>query len=213
VIQGNKKNTYICSTKFYVILNNKKMKKVVTVGIGGRTFVIDEDAYQKLNLYLSRFKERTKMGLQSSDVMEDLEQRIAELFTESLGSKLEVVNITMVNNVIGQLGMPDGEPMDDDFGFKGEPQPGFNPSRKLFRDPDNKSLGGVCSGLAYYLNVDVVLIRVLFVIALIMGGAGFWAYIIIWIVAPMAFTATQKCEMRGLPVTAENLKKFSTYHI
>lgn len=196
----------LCGIKY-----NFKMKKVVTVGIGGRSFVIDEDAYQKLNLYLSRFKERTKMGVQSSDVMEDLEQRIAELFTEALGSKLEVVNITMVNNIIGQLGMPDGEPMEDDFGFKGE-QPAFAPVRKLYRDPDDKTVGGVCSGLAHYLNVDVVLIRVLFVIALIMGGAGFWAYIIIWIVAPVAYTAAQKCEMRGLPVTAENLKRFTTYY-
>ena len=83
--------------------------------------------------------------------------------------------------------------------------------KKLFRDPDNKSLGGVCSGLALYLIADVVLLRVLFVIALFMGGVGFWAYIIFWIVAPMAYTAAQKCEMRGLPVTAENLRKFSNY--
>ena len=186
------------------------MKKVVTVGIGGRSFVIDEDAYQKLNLYLSRFRERTRMGLQSGDVMEDLEQRIAELFSESLGSRLEVVNINMVNNVINQLGMPDGEPMESDFASQGETT-SQGASRKLFRDPDNKQLGGVCSGLAHYLNVDVVLIRVLFVIAFFMGGTGFWAYIIFWIVAPLAYTAAQKCEMRGLPVTAENLRRFSNY--
>jgi len=186
------------------------MKKVVTVGIGGRSFVIDEDAYQRLSLYLTRFKERTKMGVQSGDVMEDLEQRISELFTEALGSRLEVVNINMVNNVISQLGMPDGGTMDEDFGVRDD-YAGTGTVKKLFRDPDNKSLGGVCSGLALYLNTDVVLLRVLFVIALFMGGVGFWAYIIFWIVAPMAYTAAQKCEMRGLPVTAENLRKFSNY--
>ncbi|MDP3453648.1 MAG: PspC domain-containing protein [Bacteroidales bacterium] len=186
------------------------MKKVVTVGLGGRTFVIDEDAYQKLSLYLSRFRERTRMGLQSGDVMEDLEQRIAELFEESLGSRLEVVNINMVNSIISQLGMPDGEPVESDFTAPADSTP-HGTNRKLFRDPDNKQLGGVCSGLAHYLNVDVVLMRVIFVIALFMGGTGFWAYIIFWIVAPMAYTAAQKCEMRGLPVTAENLRKFSNY--
>lgn len=186
------------------------MKKVVTVGIGGKSFVMDEDAYQKLSLYLTRFRERTKMGSQTGDVMEDLEERIAELFTEALGSKFQVVNIDMVNKIIGQLGMPDGEPMDNDFA--GSTDYGYyNPVRKLYRDPDGKTLGGVCSGLALYLNIDVVLVRVLFVVAFFMGGMGFWAYIIFWIVAPMAYTAAQKCEMRGIPVTAENLRRFSNY--
>ncbi len=186
------------------------MKKVVTVGIGGRSFVIDEDAYQKLNLYLTRFKEKTGMGVHSGDVMEDLEQRIAELFAEALGTRYQVVNITMVNNIISQLGMPDGSQMENDFGVKNEPF--YNMAvKKLYRNPDDKIIGGVCSGLALYLNVDVVLVRVLFFVAIFMGSIGFWGYIILWIVAPMAYTAAQKCEMRGLPVTAENLRRFSTY--
>ena len=69
-------------------------------------------------------------------------------------------------------------------------------------------LGGVCSGLALYLDIDVVVVRVLFLIALICGTAGFWIYVIIWIVAPEARTAAEKCEMRGLPVTAENMRRF-----
>ena len=69
-------------------------------------------------------------------------------------------------------------------------------------------LGGVCSGLALYLDIDVVVVRVLFLIALICGTAGFWIYVIIWIVAPEARTAAEKCEMRGLPVSAENMRRF-----
>jgi len=186
------------------------MKKVVNVGIGGRSFVIDEDAYQKLDRYLDRFRERTKMGVQTKDVMEDLEQRIAELFNESLRSEQEVVNLSLVNKVISQLGMPDGAPAEEEFTYNSEP---VNPviSKRFYRDPDSKIFGGVCGGLAFYMNVDVVLIRVLLFIAIFMGGIGFWAYIIFWIVAPLAVTAAQKCEMRGLPVTAENLRKYSTY--
>jgi len=188
------------------------MKKVVNVGIGGRSFVIDEDAYQKLDKYLDRFREKTKMGVQAKDVMEDLEQRISELFSESLRSEQEVVNLALVNKVISQLGMPDGGPADEEFNSSTWSEP-VNPvaSKRLYRDPDSKVFGGVCGGLAYYLNVDVVLIRVLFFIAIMMGGAGFWGYIIFWIVAPMANTAAQKCEMRGVPVTAENLRKYSIY--
>ena len=66
-----------------------------------------------------------------------------------------------------------------------------------------------CSGIAQYLNIDTLLVRIIFVIALFMGSAGFWIYVILWIAAPLAETPAQKCEMYGLPVTAENLMKFS----
>ena len=189
------------------------MKKVVNVGIGGRTFVIDEDAYQKLDQYLVRFREKTGLGFETGDIMDDLEQRIAELFTEALGSRGDVVNITIVNKIISQLGMPDGGTMDENFTSAGATSAEANTqslAKRLFRDPDNKIIGGVCSGFALYLNLDVTLMRIIFILMLFMGGIGFWAYIIFWIIAPAAFTAAQKCEMRGIPVTAENLRKFST---
>lgn len=186
------------------------MKKVVTVGIGGKSFVMDEDAYQKLNIYLSKFKEKTEMGIHSADVMEDLEERIADLFTEALGTRHQVVNITTVNSIIAQLGMPDGSQMEEPFDSERDYN-SYTTVRKLYRNPDDKTIGGVCSGLALYLNVDVILVRVLFIIALFLGSAGFWAYIIIWIIAPIANTAAKKCEMRGIPVTAENLRRFSSY--
>ena len=189
------------------------MKKVVNVGIGGRTFVIDEDAYQKLDQYLVRFREKTGLGFETGDIMDDLEQRIAELFTEALGSRGDVVNITIVNKIISQLGMPDGGTMDENFTSTGTTYAEANSpllAKRLFRDPDNKVIGGVCSGFALYLNLDVTLMRIIFILMLFMGGIGFWAYIIFWIIAPAAYTAAQKCEMRGIPVTAENLRKFST---
>ena len=185
------------------------MKKVINVGIGGRSFVIDEDAYQQLEKYLEKFRDKIGMGVQTKDVMEDLEQRISELFAESLKSEQEVVNLSLVSKVISQLGMPDGSPADDDFNSFETVNKVV--TKRLYRDPDSRVIGGVCSGLAYYLNVDVVLVRVLFCIAFMLGGVGFWGYIIFWIVTPLANTASKKCEMRGLPVTAENLRKFSIY--
>lgn len=190
------------------------MKKVVNVGIGGRSFVMDEDAYTKLTSYLEKFRTKTKMGIQTKEVMDDLEGRIAELFTERLNSFRDVVNIELVNMVIGQLGMPDGEAFyegDEKTGWA-EQNAGFaqeNKPRKFYRDSINKSIGGVCSGLAIYFNVDIMLIRVLFVICFFMGSASLWVYIILWIVTPLAITPVQKCEMYGLPITAENLSKFS----
>ena len=193
------------------------MKKVVNVGIGGTSFILDEDAYQKLDKYLEKFRERTKMGVLSGDVMEDLEQRIAELFTEYLKNGQDVVNLVIVNKIIAQLGMPDGEPFNDDFSSasyttaSSKVEINSPTVKKLYRDPDTRTIGGVCGGLAHYTNLDIVLVRVLFVVSFFLGGVGFWTYIIFWIAAPLASTAAQKCEMRGIPVTAENLRKYSSY--
>ena len=84
-----------------------------------------------------------------------------------------------------------------------KPQP-----RKLYRNSDDKRIGGVCSGLAAFFGIDVTILRIIFLVAFLCVGAGFWIYIAIWIVAPLAVTPAQKCEMYGLPVTAENMAKF-----
>ena len=183
------------------------MKKVLNVGIGGRSFVIDEDAYQVLDNYLKKFRSRVQMGIDTKEVMNDLEDRIADIFVEKVPSG-NVVSIEIVNSVIERLGMPDGEA----FHFEGQASSVSEekPVKKFYRDPDSKAIGGICAGLAHYLDADVVLIRLLFVLATVLSvSLGFWFYVIVWFVVPMAKTATQKCEMRGLPVTIENLRKFS----
>lgn len=181
------------------------MKKVVNIGIGGRSFVIDEDAYQKLEYYLEEFKKKSGMGYQTKEVMDDIESRIAEIFTESLSAKQEVVNVQLVDKVIKQLGMPDGSSMhNEEFDSQFEKLP-----KKLYRDPDFKVFGGVAGGIAAYFDIDLVLIRVLFVVTFFLGSSGFWIYVILWILMPLAKTPTDKCQMRGLPVTAANIRKFS----
>ena len=187
------------------------MKKVVNAGIGGRSFAMDEDAYAKLKKYLNAFRTKSKLGLQSKEVMDDLEERIAELFSEVVTPYRNVVDIALVERVIAQLGMPDGEPYSDEGSDPiSEIFSGQKPSRKFYRNSDSKSIAGVCSGIASYFNIDTLLVRIVFVVALFMGSAGFWIYVILWIAAPLAETPAQKCEMYGLPVTAENLRKFSS---
>jgi len=198
------------------------MKKVMHVGIGRSSFIIEEDAYQRLDLYLERF--RNKMDSRDAgEVLEDVEQRIAELFYEYTNNKSEVVTLEVVERVIRQLGYPNDSEDDPDLeettskskrrngysGYERYDGLGEKPRKRLFRDPDNTIIGGVCSGLAAYINCDPVLIRVLAVVTFFMGTASFWIYIILWIAVPMARTAAEKLEMRGLPVTAENLRRFS----
>jgi len=190
------------------------MKKVLNIGIGGRSFVINEDAYHRLDSYLESFKKRMQMGHQTKEVMDDLEMRIAELLEEGMQSKQEVVTLEMVNRIVSQLGMPDGSEEENASSYSYSSGTGsYIPpvTKKLYRDADNKVLGGVCGGLAAFFNIEIMLVRLLFIVALMAGSIGFWVYIILWIIVPKAITPAQKCEMRGIPATAENMRKFTRY--
>ena len=189
------------------------MKKTVNVAIGGCSFVIDEDACNAISNYLDRFKAAIGESSASSDVMDELENRIADLLKGKLAGR-DVVTLAMAESVIGQLGYPDGYKEPEAEGTAAGNCNNGNcyqerPVKKLFRDPDDKKIAGVCSGLALFLGVDVVIIMVIFLIALICGSAGGWIYIVIWIAAPEARTAAEKCELRGIPATAENIRRFT----
>jgi len=193
------------------------MKKTINVAIGGCSFTIDEDAYNTLNDYLERFKSALDSTSTSTEVLDELEVRIADMLKGKLGGR-QVVDLAMTQEVIGLLGYPQGyreaddqtarqEPPQNEYHYSGTD--GENPVRKLFRDPDGKRIAGVCSGIALFLGVDVTLIRVIFLVALICGSAGFWIYLVIWIAAPEARTAAEKCELRGIPANAENIRRFT----
>ena len=210
------------------------MKKVQDASVGGRNFYFDVDAYERMEQYLKHFEERLQKSPSSllyekDEVMSDLEDRIAELLAKEIGSGNRTVNIDLVQKITEQLGMPDGvkEPSDSsttegsktgdgqqDGGKQGADdgtrQEKEQVRRKMYRNVDEKAIGGVCSGIAAYFDIDVVIIRLIAVAALIMGTAGFWIYIILMIVIPKAETPVQKCEMYGLPMTAENLARFAT---
>ena len=122
------------------------MKKVITAGVGGRSFTINEDAYGRLESYLNLFRAHVReVGTQ--EVMDELESRIAELFYQEVGDSDRVVDMELVEKVISQLGMPDGT----DSSAAEEPARAF---RKLYRDTDDVRVAGVCSGLALYFGID-----------------------------------------------------------
>lgn len=210
------------------------MKKVVNISVGGRSFSLDEDAYARLSTYFDHFKERLDRDTQSAkeEVMADLESRIAELFDQGTGgASYRVVNLDLVTRVVEQLGMPDGskEPetpswnagfsdgkngQGEDAPQSGGPDFSYNggsgtAKRRLFRDLDNKTIGGVCAGLAAFLNVDITVVRILSLLTMLVYGTGFLVYLVLWIVVPVARTPADKCMMRGFEPTAENMARFS----
>lgn len=184
------------------------MKKVISVGLGGYSFQMEEDAYDMLQDYLTKFKAKLASQDDANEVMQDIESRLAEILLEDVTSPNQVVGVGLVQNIIKRMGMPDGsnEYTDYQTTYQASYQ---QPQRKLFRDPDHCVLGGVAGGLAAYLDAEIILLRVIWLVSMLFGGLGFWAYIILWICVPMAKTPTQKLQMHGLPITAENLLKFS----
>ena len=186
------------------------MKKTVSAAIGSTNFIIDEDAYARLDTYLTAFRAKLHAGADNQEVMTDLENRIAELASAKLSGENRVIDIALIDEIISCIGMPDGtayrfERATDDAPRETEPV-----VHKFYRDPDHRSIGGVCSGLAAYFNVDLSLVRVAFIVLFLCASCGFWIYIALWIIAPNAKTPTEKCQLRGLEPTFENLSKFTT---
>ncbi|WP_282036783.1 PspC domain-containing protein [Saccharicrinis aurantiacus] len=189
------------------------MKKTVNINLNGVVFYIDDDAYKTLRSYLDRLELHFKNQEEGKEVIKDIESRIAELFSEKINHESGVVTQVMVTEVMAIMGDP--SEFDEDEEPKKEKKSHYQAyttssrSKRLFRDADNKVLGGVCSGIAAYLNIDPVLVRVAFGIFLFLSaGTIIPVYIILWILIPAAITTAQKLEMRGENVTINNIEKF-----
>ena len=193
------------------------MNKTISINIAGFVFNIEEQAYEKLNHYLSAIKSNFHDETERDEIMEDIEARIAELFQEKLSSRKEVVIESDVDEIIDIMGKPedylsDEEPVqpeskkqdtvtEDDKNWYN-----YSKSKRLYRDETDAVVGGVCSGLAYYVNIDPILIRIAFVVLTLAGGSGVLFYIILWIVIPSAKTTAEFLEMKGEPVTLDSIK-------
>lgn len=194
------------------------MKKTLTVNLGGTVYQIDEDAYLLLDEYLSNLKSHFGKREGADEIVKDIEGRIAELFSEKVKAGYQVITIEYVEEVINRVGKP--EELDEETGNEqGKPISGFSTRndfneqirRRLYRDPDNKILGGVASGLAAYFGWDVTWVRLAMIILLFIPYCPIvLIYIICWIVLPPARTAAEKLAMKGENITVENIGKTVT---
>lgn len=193
------------------------MNQIVNVSIAQKSFTLELMAYDFLKNYLEDFRTKSSLGIQSSETMDNLEERIAEILSSKVGTIRNVVTLQMVKDLAFQIGMPDGKPYtnnenkethsDPNRQFVNPPQ--FNSQKKLYRDPDNRILGGVCGGMGLYFNIDPVIVRVILICLFFGFGTGLMVYLILWILIPKAATPAQKCELRGWPITMENMARFN----
>ena len=182
------------------------MKVTLNINIGGYAFHIDEDAYHNLKAYLRSLEIYFSREESAAEIQADIEARMAELFRARLGTYRQVVTISDVEEVIKILGAPEDFGDQDNYSEPGKKQT-TSSSHRMYRDPDNRIIGGVSSGMAAYWNIDPVIIRVLFIVSVLMGGLGLLIYLILYIVLPEAKTTAQKIEMKGEPVNINNIKE------
>lgn len=182
------------------------MNKTVNMNLGGFFFHIDEDAYQKLNRYFDAIKKSLSTDGRD-EIMNDIESRISELFSEKLTSEKQVIGLKDVEDVIAIMGQPEDYKIENDEPKQANYSYTTSSSRKLYRDKENGIIGGVLAGLGHYFGIDKVWLRLVMLILLLSFGTGFLLYIILWIVMPEAVTTSEKLEMTGEPVTISNIEK------
>lgn len=187
------------------------MKKTLTINLSGSVFHIDDDAYEKLHAYLSKINRHFGNDKDAKEIVEDIEARIAEIFTEKIKNGGEVINLDHVEEVISIMGTPEAISNDEEQNEKEkttEKKTFRTRGKRLYRDPEDRVLGGVCSGLGAYFDIDPVIIRILFVVAFFLPvGSSLLVYIILWIVVPKATSTAQRLEMKGEEVNIDNISK------
>lgn len=195
------------------------MNEIKKCSISGIAFVFEKVAYNRLSVYIDSLKRAYKDNPESDEIIADIEARIAELILSAQSDQTQTVCLPLVENIIAQLGSAEDITGDEDT----VPTTDTRIARRLYRDMENSKLGGVCSGLGKYLNIDPVLIRLAIFSPLILipisnishyiywlnplGTNIFWVliatYVIMWFVVPQAVSARQKLEMEGEAVTAK----------
>ncbi len=214
------------------------MKKNISVNIFGTLYPIDEDAYELLQRYNENMRRYYSRREDGDEIADDVEHRVAELLSEYRSQGVMAITIEHVKEIINRIGDPqqmDSESMGTEadgstpppFGQTADDEQAQNDStpppydgaaqmspddtldRKLFRDPEDRILGGVLSGLSHYFGISEPLVpRVLFVILLFISfSMAALIYLIAWVLIPEAVTPEDRLRMYGKPVTAKSLNE------
>ena len=205
------------------------MKTTENISLAGYAFTIETDAYEELGAYLDEIRSCFSADPSAEEITADIEERIAELLREKCVSGM-VVDLTMIRDIKKRIGNPKQfaqeeteQPLNTDQQETAEPQQDKKAEKKpwknkrLWRNIDERILGGVCSGLGTYFGLDKVIFRIFFLIFFLIGflgiddgpffGFSILAYICLWIAMPAARTAEQKREMKGKPMNLRNYKE------
>lgn len=186
------------------------MKKTYTANIGGLVYHIEEDAYERLNSYLKSLRVAFGTTAGGDEIIADIELRISELFQQKLHPGKEVITMADVDDVIKTMGRPEDYINEGgaDTAWEDAKETGYSHTRRrIYRDPDNKVVGGVCSGISAYFGWDPIVLRLIFAIMFVAYGSGVLLYLILLIIIPEAKTTAEKLQMHGDPVNVDNISR------
>jgi phage shock protein PspC (stress-responsive transcriptional regulator) len=177
------------------------MKQVININFQGRIVPIEVTAYDLLKQYIDSLQKHFANEDGKEEIVNDIESRIGELFQERLKKSTCIIDDD-VNAVIKSIGRPQdfddatetteasstNTKQEENTNTAQAAAPGAR--KRLYRDENNKFLGGVCSGIANYFDIDIAIVRILFVIAILSFGIGIIPYIVLWIAVPSSATTT-----------------------
>jgi phage shock protein PspC (stress-responsive transcriptional regulator) len=177
------------------------MKKNFSVNIYGRLFHIDEDAHQLLEEYFEYLRIEFGEEVNSESILEDFQKRISNsLWEQTKNSEFRIVSLVHVEKVLASLGY---------FSKNHEANNGEADSqniKRLYRDSENRLIGGVCAGISAYLGVDVLVIRILFAVFTLVFAVGLLIYLVLWVVVPVAHSPIDKLNMKGEKINTDKVK-------
>ena len=198
----------------------KESKKVSISGVG---FVFDFDAYEVLAGYLDNLNQTYKDTADGEEIVADIEARIAELIL-SRQSNMTVVSLPLIRSIIDQMGSPEAIEEESNEGEPKAKEPTPRIPRRLYRNPESAKLGGVCSGIGTFFDIDPVWVRLAMfapLVFLILSGTFHFnrlsefcgsifgifilGYFVMWFAIPMAKSARQKLEMTGEKINAQTI--------
>lgn len=185
------------------------MNKTININLAGLFFHIDEEAYLKLQRYLEAIKRSFTDSQGRSEIVSDIEARIAELFNDRIKTSNQVIGTKEVDEVINIMGQPEDYLVDDDI-FEDEPKSTYQRKssiKKLYRDTENSYVSGVSAGLGHYLGLNAIWVRLIWIILIFGLGTGIILYILLWIFVPEAKTTTEKLHMTGEAANISNIEK------
>lgn len=184
-------------------LNYCVMKQVININFQGRVVPIEVSAFDILKLYTDSLNRYFANENGKEEIINDIESRIGELFQERLKKGATCITDEDVNAIIKSMGRPEdfeeveadntasagassAENQNANSSNAGSGATGFEyiKSKRLYRSESDKVIGGVCSGLANYFGIDVVVVRIIFAILFFSFGFGLLPYIILWVAVP-----------------------------
>lgn len=179
------------------------MKKNFSVNINNKLFNIDEDAYELLNKYFTHLETSFSAEVNKKEIIENFHIRISQMLQKLVAKdENKIVSIEIVEKILQQLNFiqPEEKKLSEEL------HDITKQAKRLFRNPDDRIIGGVCGGLSKFFNVDSLIIRIVFSVLILFFGFGILAYLLLWIFVPEAKSQVDKLFMEGEEISVENIK-------